>query len=95
MSNTIDQRVVEMKFDNRDFERNTLVTIRTLEALKKSLELNDATAGFARIEAAARNVQLGDISSSVDNISSKFNALGAIGFTLFQNLTNYAIGPIW
>lgn len=92
MSNTIDQRVVEMKFDNRDFERNTLVTIRTLEALKKSLELNDATAGFARIEAAARNVQLGDISSSVDNISSKFNALGAIGFTLFQNLTNYAIG---
>ena len=36
MATTIDQKVVEMRFDNRDFEKNTRQTMSTLEKLKEN-----------------------------------------------------------
>lgn len=41
MSTTIDQRVVEMRFDNRQFESNVATTMSTLDRLKHSLSLDD------------------------------------------------------
>jgi len=46
MSTTIDQRVVEMQFDNKNFERNVQTSLSTLDKLKSSLNMNGATKGF-------------------------------------------------
>ena len=40
MSTTIDQRVVEMRFDNKQFENNVSTTMSTLEKLKERLNLS-------------------------------------------------------
>lgn len=43
MSNVIDQKVVEMRFDNKQFENNVQTSLSTLDRLKKSLNMEGAT----------------------------------------------------
>lgn len=91
MSNSIDNRVVKMGFDNKQFESGVRTSIDTLEKLKKSLNLDGAGKGLANLEKASKNFSLSGIADGVDHISSKFTALGIIGITTLQNITNSAI----
>ena len=58
MSKTIEERVVEMRFNNKDFERNTATTMSTLDKLKQKLNLTGATKGLTDINAAAKNFDM-------------------------------------
>lgn len=80
MTSSIDERVVNMSFNNAQFEKNMRTTMSSLDKLKAVLNFNGAGKG------------LEGISLGVDRIASRFNALGAIGFTALQSLTNSAIG---
>lgn len=75
---SIDDRIVNMQFNNAEFERNIHTTMGSLDSLNQKMNLTNAGRGFDQIAAG------------VENISSKFGALGAIGFTALQNLTNSA-----
>ena len=79
MSKSVEQRVVQMKFDNREFERNTRSTMKTLERLKNALKLNKTTTGLENLGKATKNLTLDGIASGVDTISSKFSAMSIIG----------------
>lgn len=91
MSKTVDQRVVEMQFDNRHFERNVSTTMSTLEKLKRSLQLPDASKSLDGINRAASNVNLSGLSGAVDTVQSKFSALQVMGVTALANITNSAV----
>lgn len=91
MSRSIDQRIVEMRFDNREFEAKSKESIATLEALKKSLQLDGATKGLHDLNEAGKRFSLESIAAGVDHIADKFSALDVIAFTVLQNLTNAAI----
>ena len=86
MSKTIDQRIVEMRFDNAEFERNTKQTINSLEELKKGLNLEESTRSLTNLDRAARSFSLAGISDGVDQLSNRFSNLGIVGLTVIQNL---------
>lgn len=90
MSSTVEERVVEMQFDNKQFESNAKETMKTLDALNKSLELKGATDGFKNLDKAAKSVDLSDISKSMDTITNKISVFGVIGDQVLRNLTNRA-----
>ena len=79
MSTTIDQKVVEMRFDNKQFEQATRTSMSTLDKLKQSLNLNGAAKGLESINSAAKNVNLSSISSSAETVSAKFSAKASAG----------------
>lgn len=91
MSTAIDNRVVQMEFDNQRFEKNVATSISTLDKLKAALKLDGATKGLDAVEKSVRGFDLSSLSSAVDTISSKFSAMGIIGVTALQNITNKAI----
>lgn len=91
MSTTVDQRVVEMRFDNKNFESNVSQSMSTLEKLKRSLNLNGAAKGLEGISNSARKVDLSGIGNGVDTLHAKFSALQVIGVTALANITNSAI----
>jgi len=91
MSATIDQKVVEMRFDNKDFEKNTHQTMSTLEKLKQSLKLNGATKGLEEIETKQRGMKFEGLASGIETVQMKFSAMESIAFTALQNITNRAI----
>lgn len=91
MSRSIDQRIVEMRFDNAQFERGAKDTMSLLDRLKEALKFGGAKDGFKDVQSAANGLSLDGIAQGVENISSKFSALGAIGFAVLQDLTKRAI----
>lgn len=91
MSETIDERVVEMRFDNDQFENGAKTTIETLKNLKKGLQLDDGTKSLQNLEKVSKGFSLGSIADDVASISSRFSTMGIIGMTALQNITNSAI----
>lgn len=91
MSTTVDSRVVEMRFDNKQFESGVATTISSLEKLKQKLKLDGATKGMESIDAAAKKVNLSGIGSAVENVGLKFNAMYSIADQALRNITNSAV----
>lgn len=91
MSKTIDQRVVEMRFDNANFEKNVSTSMSTLDKLKKSLKFEDSAKGFENISKAAGRVDMGGLSNGVESVRLKFSALEVMAVTALQNITNSAL----
>ena len=88
MSNTVDNRVVQMKFDNADFEKNVQTSMTTLSKLNKSLDMTESSRGFENISAAANKMDLGGISNGVETLKMKFSALEVIAVTALANIAN-------
>ena len=91
MSTTIDEKVVEMRFDNKNFEHNVSNTMSTLDKLKQSLKLNGASKGFENVNAAANGVNMSGLGRAVETVQAKFSALSVIGVTALANITNSAV----
>ena len=91
MSTTIDQKVVEMRFDNKQFESNVQTSMTTLDKLKKSLNLDGAAKGLESINDAAKKTDMSGLSSAVETVRMKFSALQVMGVTALANITNSAV----
>lgn len=91
MSATIDQRVVEMRFDNQHFEKNVSTTMSTLDKFKQKLNLTGASKGLEDVNAAAKKVDMSGLGRGIETVSAKFSAMQVIGTTALVNLTNSAM----
>lgn len=92
MSKTIDQKVVEMQFDNAQFEENVSTSMSTLEKLKQSLNFDGASKSFENIERAANNVSFEKIASGVEALENRFSTMGIAGMRVIGNMTDSMIG---
>lgn len=91
MSNVIDQKVVEMRFDNKQFENNVQTSLSTLDRLKKNLNLEGATKGLENVDAASKKLNFSGLSSAVETVQAKFSAFEVMAVTALANITNSAI----
>lgn len=91
MSKTIDERVVEMRFDNKQFESNVQTSLSTIEKLKKSLDMDGATKGLESIDSAAKKVDMSGLGSAVETVKTRFSALEIMAVTALANITNSAL----
>lgn len=88
---SIDNRVVQMGFENQKFESGIQTSIKSLESLNKSLKLDGAAKGLSGVEKSASKINLGPLSSAIDTVASRFTTMGIIGTTALVNVTNSAI----
>lgn len=91
MSTTVESRVVEMRFDNRQFEQNVSNTMSTLDKLKAKLNFSGSAKGLNDVNAAAKNVDMNGLARGVETVSARFSALQVMGVTALANITNSAV----
>ena len=91
MSKTIDERVVEMRFDNKQFESNVQTSLSTIEKLKKSLDMDGATKGLESIDSTAKKVNMSGLGSAVETVKTRFSALEIMAVTALANITNSVV----
>lgn len=91
MSTTIDERVVEMRFDNKQFESNVQTSLSTLDRLKKSLNLSGAAKGFDEIDSASKKVNMNGLANAGESVRLKFSGLEVMAVTALANITNFAL----
>ena len=86
MPTSVDNRVVEMRFDNKEFESGVGTSISSLEKLKKSLKLDDAAKGFDELDKASKKLDFASISSAAESITDKFSVLGTISDQVLRRI---------
>lgn len=91
MSNVVDNRVLEMRFDNAQFERGVATSMSTLDKLKAKLNLTGASKGLDNLGKAAKNVRFDGLNAGIDTVQAKFSAMQVVGVTALANITNSAI----
>ena len=91
MSKQVDERVVSMQFDNKNFEKNVSTTMSTLDKLKQKLHFDGASKGLENINSATRKVDMNGLASGVEAVRLKFSALEVMGVTALANITNSAV----
>ena len=91
MSKTVDEKVVEMRFDNAQFERNVTTSIGTLDKLKKALNFKDSSKSLETVSAAAKKVDMSGLYNGVETVRMKFSALEVMAVTALANITNSAV----
>lgn len=92
MSTTIDEKVVEMRFDNKDFAEKTKDTISLLDKLKEKLNMSTAAKSFDSINTAASKVNISSVGNAADSIKLKFSAMEVVAVTAITNITNQMLG---
>lgn len=88
MSRVVDERVVSMQFDNKQFENNVATSMSTLDKLKKSLNLTGAAKGLESVNSAASKFNLAPMGSAIETVGLKFNAMYSIADQALRNITN-------
>lgn len=87
----VEERVVEMQFDNKQFESNVKESMSTIERLKQKLRFEGATKGLETLNKTVKKVDLTGLSSSADAVAVKFSAMQVAATTAMANITNSAI----
>ena len=90
MSN-IDSRIVDMQFNNRQFESGIQTSIKSLDQLKNGLKLDESARSLSNLNRVGNAFSLSGIASGIESLNSRFSTLGIIGVTALQNITNSAI----
>lgn len=91
MSQVVDRKVVQMRFDNSNFQHNVSNTLNSLDKLKNSLNLSGASKGLENVSSAAKRCDMSQLVGSVETVRMKFSALEVMAVTSLANITNSAI----
>ena len=91
MAQSIDNRIVEARFNNSQFERNISQTMKSLDLFDKKLKLENSAKGLKNLERSAASLDLSSLSKSVDFIANKFTFMGRLGVNAFDRISNAAI----
>lgn len=91
MSTSIEQRVVQMKFDNKQFQAGVAESMSTLEKFEQKLKLKDASKGFDDLSRAASGVSLAGLTREADTVSVKFDAMAVVAISALNRITNAAV----
>ena len=73
---SIDERVVQMQFENSQFEKGIKETVKSLGLLKKNLNLDNATDSIEHLQKVGDSFSLAKISSQLDKIVERTSWFG-------------------
>ena len=91
MSTTIDNKVVSMEFNNKNFEKNVKQSMSTIDKLKKKLKFDKAAQGFDKLDKAAQKVRFDTMGHGIDSVKMKLSALDVFAVTAFHRMSDAAI----
>lgn len=93
MSKVVDKRVVEMSFDNSNFEKNVQTSVKTVDSLKKALNMDGVSKGLESVDKAANSINLSRVADAAEALQRRFSVLGEIGHNALMKVTN-AVGSL-
>lgn len=91
MSKTVDSRVVEMQFDNSNFEKNVKTSMSTLDKLKHAFKMDDASKSMRQLNREIEKVNPGILGQAVQQVTVRFSALQIAGYTALKRISDQAI----
>ena len=94
MSNNVDKRVVEMQFDNKQFEDGIQESVKSLDDLKKGLDLEKSAKGLEAIDKAASKIDLSRLSDAAQSVADRFSFMGNLVQNVYNRIGDAALNAI-
>ena len=91
MSNSVDNKIVQMRFDNKQFENGVQTSTKSLKDLKKELNFDETIKSLSMLEKAGNSFSIDSMAKGVDALANRFSTLGIIGMTSIQKIADMAI----
>lgn len=91
MSASVDERIVQMQFDNAQFEQKAQNTITTLSSLNEALKLPTGNSGFEKIQNSSNKIDFSKLNEAIELVNYRFSNLGIIATNVLNRITNAAI----
>ena len=88
---TIDENVVSMRFDNKEFEKNAQQSLGTLDKLKKALHFDKTGESLKKLGDEAKQVDFSKMSGQLDAMEKRFSTFGIAGAAAISRVTNAAM----
>lgn len=83
---SVDTRVVEMEFDNSDFESGVAQTLSSLTKLKESLHFDNVGVDLSGIRAAVEGIDFDGITSALDVVVDRFSFWGIVADQVIRTI---------
>ena len=90
----VDERIVELRFDNKQFEQETAKTMSTLDKLKEKLQFKNASSGAEQLQKAVANINVNPIIQGIGTIETKMSAMAIAGKRVIENIVDWAMSGL-
>lgn len=91
MSQSIDEKVVSLKFNNKQFEAGVDSTLKRVDKLNKGMKFDGVGKGLEKLADKTEKLDLSKMEVSIDRVHAKLSALSAVGFAFVDRMTNALI----
>lgn len=87
----VEDRIVEMKFENKQFESAARTTMSTFDRLKAALNFSGSNKGLNDLQNTANRFSLGGVANAASGVASKFSAMSVVAIAALANITSKAV----
>ena len=91
MSDNVDEKVVQLRFDNKQFEANAQKSMSTLDKLKEKLGFKKTNDELNELNKTVQKTDLSPLGKAAEEVSVKFDALGIMAARVLMNITDTAM----
>lgn len=91
MSKTIDERVVSMQFDNKNFEKNAAESMSTLEKLKSKLDFSGSSKAMKELDSSVKSVDMSPLANAAEAVKTKFSSFEQIAIGALRRIGDQAV----
>lgn len=90
-STNVETNVVQMRFDNKNFEKNIKQTTDSIDKLKKELKFEESAKSFKQLEENAKRVDFSPLTKGLEKVKASFSFLDTFSATVYYRLSNRLI----
>lgn len=91
MATNIEQRVVQMRFDNAQFEKGIAQSYNSLDRFEKKLNFKGAAKGLESVQQTANQLSFDNLDKQIGVIEVSFNALSVVATQALTRITGAAM----
>ena len=94
MKSTVEERIVEMRFDNKQFEQGAKQTMSTLDKLKEKLSFNNDAKGIEKIQNSVNKLDFSVVTKGLDNFQVRLSGLQVFANRIIENIADGVYGAV-
>lgn len=91
MSRNVDDRIVNMEFNNSRFESGVKTSLGSIDKLKQGLNFSSQSKSMSDLQQTAGRFSFGSITGGITSVSKGFLAMSTVALTALSNITNRVV----
>ena len=94
MSSTIENKVVKVSFDHKDFDKGLDESKKELEKYEKKLKMDDGVKALSAFQKSLNAIDLSGFSKSINAIEGRLSTFGIMGAEITRKVTDSMISAV-